>query len=173
MSNFQESKSIGKKGEDVVLAYLRSRAGIYNLEDISENPQLREWGVDLAWKDSLEKHVLAEIKTDTWMYRTGNFFLEITSNTKKDTPGWVFSSIAARLLYLSWGDAVLYDLNMSDTLDFVGYHGKKYRKIRAETKSKFDDKILYQAEGILVPKTHLLGWVNDHQIIDVREFYSK
>lgn len=171
--DFHEQVSIGEQGQKVVESYLNSLPNVLKVVDVSDIPKFQAAGIDVIWKekqDSLEKRVRGEVKTDTWISRTGNFFLETTSNVERDTLGWVFGSLADRLLYLSWGDAVLYDLEMGSVLDFVGYHGHDYKTQRSSTKGDAGQTI-YHTEGILVPKTYLLNWDRNHKIIDVSEFY--
>lgn len=150
---------VGDFGQAVAAAYVGGRPGVYGVEDVSQNPRFIRRGIDLVWRVAqrwpfCDLVVYCEVKTDLKMYRTGNFFIETQSNTARGTLGWLSCSEADRLLYLSFGEKKLYDLDLPEVRRFLS--GRRYPVARSST-GGVHGGVLYHTKGIVVPRADLLA----------------
>ncbi len=178
---FYDRNSLGSKGQAVVERYLHSLDCTLSIEDVSNNQDYWGKGIDFLWEthsghSELEMIINCEVKTDTWMARTGNFFIETVSNSNTNSSGWIHYSEAAALFYLSWDEKLLYDLNMQDLRKYLfGGDGKLgasgfYREKSTSTYGA-NREILFETKGLLVPRADIIKSLDDVREIDVSMFY--
>lgn len=167
--DFTLDRIVGDFGQAVAAAYVSGRTGVYGVEDVSRDSRFIQRGIDLVWRVAqrwpfCDIVVYGEVKTDLKMYRTGNFFIETQSNTARGTPGWLTCSEADRLLYLSFGDKKLYDLDLPAVRRFLS--GRRYPTARSST-GGVHGTVLYHTKGIVVPRDDLLASPVNGREVDV------
>ena len=96
---------VGKNGEKVVIDWLQSRPNVLGVTDFRDVRQIQEADVDVGVRLYTGQICLAEIKTDTYLGKSGNILnevLRINHYANHDFAGylgWTFRSPAKWLLY--------------------------------------------------------------------------
>jgi hypothetical protein len=112
--------AVGKKGEEVVMAWLASRPYVIGVDDLRQLRVMREADVDCSFSLSDGRVALAEIKTDQHLGKSGNILFEIlrvnhTAPTDRaGVLGWSLRSPATWLLYYAPAVAMIYQLRFAD-----------------------------------------------------------
>ena len=86
---FQQSMSIGKRGEAIAKEYLKNNG--WNFIDVSNNKDFQKKDIDFVVEKN-EKSFTIDVKTDN--FSTGNFFIETKKNEGKNSLGCIFSTEA-------------------------------------------------------------------------------
>lgn len=134
--SFSGQKDVGAIGVSILVNFFRKRG--WRVEDVEDDKDWRRRDVDL-----LVNGKSTEVKTDT--HKTGNLFLEITSDGK---PGCVFQSRAEVWCYLFPLQNKLYLIELPKLQLWLFQNAKDYRTKRV--KSTQSGRVWY-AEGIAVP----------------------
>lgn len=98
-------KAIGKLAEEIVLAFLKARPDIIDVEDFRELRVMMDADVDCAIYTRSGRVALAEIKSDKYLGVSGNVIFEIlrVNHTcipeRAGTLGWSLRSPATYFLY--------------------------------------------------------------------------
>jgi hypothetical protein len=170
--SFEESLNFGLLGENIVRTYLSNLSKVRYVVDVSNETLFQPGGIDFLLQCDGDKVTPVEVKTDRRFAQTRNLFLETVSNEEKQSEGWFIYSKAERLLYLSYVDHTLLDLNMPETREFVLDNKSRFRDVQASTRGNSGD-VLYHTRGLLVPETEIYTNCRDWFKIDVKNFYPK
>lgn len=90
----------GRAGEEIVLRWFATRPGVQAVEDLRADPAARRDDVDCRVVLAAGRRLLVEIKTDSYIGRTGNLVFEMTRINHTApvehlvTPGWSVRSTA-------------------------------------------------------------------------------
>jgi len=142
---FSESLKEGKRGEEIAFKLLRKRYLL--VDDVRDDPVFQKKDVDFV-VDGLG----VDVKFDSLMCRTGNFFFEEWSNVEKETKGCFLGSEAD---FWCYGDGVVWWwFNLFEVRCFV-----------LSNKDVFDSRVLlnkgvgfeFSSRGWLVPLGVLVG----------------
>ena len=113
-----------KPGESEVKEYLRA-AG-YIVEDVSDNPQYWDKDIDLiVTNPSTNKRVSIEVKYDTRIYRTKNFFIEVANIRSKEGKGWFHFCEADYIYYLDAQNMYVYIFKFTELEDYINEYGAR------------------------------------------------
>ncbi len=121
----------GRSGEEVILEWLKGNPFIKEIMDMREFKFSRRMDVDCGIETLDGSFVLAEIKTDYNLGKTGNFLFEIfriNHYVKADRVfylGWVFRSPAKYLFYYSPNENVVYCFTFGDIRETIGKYVAK------------------------------------------------
>lgn len=145
---FQESSEAEDAGMPLLVHYFES----IGLKVIPANIKQQLSGIDFTVIRSNKQATTAEAKFDQVANRTGNFFIEIISNTNTGKLGWAITSKADDLYYCVWvKDKQSWDVhrfNMAIVQIMVPSWEVKYRTaITCPTLNAG-----YYSKGILVPE---------------------
>lgn len=93
---FTEQLDVGKRGERFIDSLF---APTQHIQPVDLSLELIA-GIDRIWKSKADGRVVGvEYKTDTTATRTGNMFIETTSNDENGKTGWVYSSLSQVIVY--------------------------------------------------------------------------
>lgn len=120
--SFAKQAAVGRRGEEVVIAWLRERG--YEVEDVSASPLWRQRDVDV-----IVGARMAEIKTDT--HSPDNLFVELTDD---DKPGYLYKSRADDLLYYFPHAGKLFWLPVASLAWWVHEHANDLRRIEVRSR---------------------------------------
>lgn len=95
--DFEAQKIVGKEGELFLDQWL---SPCYKLLNVSNDVKYQKSGIDRVVSRLNGSIITIEYKLDIAAKRTGNIFFETTSNDKKMTPGWGWSSQADYWIFL-------------------------------------------------------------------------
>lgn len=110
----------GRKGEEVVMSWLKSRAEVIGIEDLTRLRQMREADVDCSLSLYDGTVALAEIKSDRHLGKSGKVLFEIARvnhtsiHEKAATLGWSARSPAQWLLFYAPSVDRIYRWRMDD-----------------------------------------------------------
>lgn len=97
--------AIGKQGEDIVINWLKSNPQILGVTDFRDIREIHEADVDVGVRLYTGQVCLAEIKTDTYLGKTGNILVEVlrinhfSDHKYAGYLGWSLRSPAEFLLF--------------------------------------------------------------------------
>lgn len=143
---FKRQLEIGKKGEEAVIRYLNSKEETVTVVDLSEYPEFQAFGIDAQWiyensRNGIMYSVFFDVKTDLWIHKTDNIFVEtVSTDTKR---GCVLTTKAEEFMYLDPILGKLYRVPIAPLRDW--YH--KYGKRKEIKEIKNPD---YTSEGVLI-----------------------
>lgn len=111
--SFETANSIGKKGECAINIFLTSQG--MAVEDVSKKKEYQKKDIDFLVKTS-DYEFSVDIKTDTKAFITGNFAVELISNTNKDfyKEGYLKTSEATYFCFFTPQDQVAYFVKVSE-----------------------------------------------------------
>ena len=98
---------VGKKAEEIVLAFLKSRPDVLGVNDFRELRAVQEADIDFAIKTADGRVTLAEVKSDRHMGITGNVLYEVLRMNHTCIPekscvlGWSARTPAQYIFYYS------------------------------------------------------------------------
>lgn len=147
--NFKESLSIGEKAEERLRIWLVKRYGI-STEPATKEQQLG--GIDFEMRDGFGDWMgFGEVKFDVAAKKTGNVFIETTSNTTTGKDGWVFTSNSDCLFYIVDGVGI-YQTTCKELIKLLDVvTAGNYKTGRAHNKG-------YDSVGVLVPLNVFERW---------------
>jgi len=111
-SSFDERKWEEKKNYQVILDFFNNSN--FEVIDVSENSKYFNADIDLFVIKDNEK-IAIEVKIDTWIWITNNFFLEIISNEEKTTKGCFLKSKADIRIYFDAKNNIMYMFPLNHT----------------------------------------------------------
>ena len=124
-------------GEYEVKKYLRGRG--FQVEDVSDNPVYWAKDIDLiATNPSTGRSAAIEIKLDSRIDDTGNFFIEFENPRSENSKGWLHFSEADFLYYIDESSFLTYIIKFDELRRFIATH-----KRDLAIKSTFDGSIGY------------------------------
>ena len=172
---FIDKNKLGTQGQLVVMGYLNSLNLTIKTVDVSLEKEYQPKGVDFLWeiknkKSDLETIIQCESKTDNIMQNTNNFFIETESNSDTHSLGWIYSSEATYIFYLSWQERRLYPLEMEKLTTFLFQKNRIQQYQKKTTSTSRKGKVWYETSGVLVPRQDILNILKCKQI-DVQKFY--
>ena len=94
---FEHQEAIGKSGEVILDAWLKS---YYKILDVSDIRKYQRAGIDRILMRPDGTTVSVEYKFDLVSYKTGNLFFETVSVDNRNVPGWGWSSQATYWIFL-------------------------------------------------------------------------
>ena len=95
--NFDDSIKVGRMGEMIMEAHLKTLPNVAAVEDVTEIPYYQKRDIDYRVTLKNGQKVTVEVKTDT--YQSGNFFFETQSNSNSKTKGCMYKTEADFILY--------------------------------------------------------------------------
>ena len=121
MNNFNYCLSIGEKTQEVIKQHLAARG--HEIEDVSLNTEYQKKDIDFIVRKG-NKFCTLEVKSDTKMHQTGNFFFELSFERKTgERPGW-FQYCEAQFVCFYDGIAGRgYILDFNKTKKYLDNHG--------------------------------------------------
>ena len=111
---------LGRRGEEIVISWLRAHSHILKVEDVREFRFTREIDVDCIVYLDDGRVALAEIKTDSHLGRSGNVLFEVlrlnhtAPSDHAGTLGWSLRSPAKWLLFYAPAVAKIYRVRFED-----------------------------------------------------------
>ena len=127
-----------RQGEQLIIDFLESGGAL--VTDVSNEPSFWALDIDLiAQKDNSIATI--EVKTDSRIAQTRNFFLEIENPRSKGGAGWFEFTKADLLYYLDSQNLVVYVFQMDQLKKFVKRNRRNLR-----TAAVYDG-----AAGLLLP----------------------
>ena len=124
-------------GEYEVKKFLRGRG--FQVEDVSDNPQYWAKDIDLiATNPSTGRSAAIEIKLDSRIDDTGNFFIEFENPRSENSKGWLHFCEADFLYYIDSHTYITYIIKIDELRHFIAIH-----KRDLAIKSTFDGSIGY------------------------------
>jgi hypothetical protein len=138
--DFKDQKCAGDRGE-AVLDHFFSR--VYAIEPATDDQQRR--GIDRWFTNRKTGHrFTVEYKSDALAGRTGNAFVETTSDKARQKPGWAYSSAAEYLVYYVLEPEAIYILRLADLRRKLWDWERQYPHKEVKNTS-------WTTEGLLVP----------------------
>lgn len=98
--SMQAVQHAANRAVELVRSFLVHEVPGSQVHDVQEDPRFQHRGVDLLWERPGEEVLGVEVKGDRQGGRRGTYFLELISNTEKDTPGCFLYSRADLLAYV-------------------------------------------------------------------------
>ena len=124
-------------GEYEVKKYLRGRG--FQVEDVSDNPVYWAKDIDLiATNPSTGRSAAIEIKLDSRIDDTGNFFIEFENPRSTNSKGWFNFCEADFIYYIDESSFLTYIIKFDELRRFIAIH-----KRDLAIKSTFDGSIGY------------------------------
>ena len=147
-----EASAVEEEALATLVAYLASRPGTLEVQDVRDDSFFRAADVDLLWTwrgASGQDHTTwLEVKADRW-HQTGNFFFETVSNKARGTPGCFLYTEAEYLLYYFVTPRSAYLLPLPATRAW--FLDQQARFAERETSTPVGDGAHYVTVGRLVP----------------------
>ena len=148
------------EGTAHIEAYLRRLKTTQSLLNVEGDPRYQKEDIDLLW--GIGGVVISvEIKVDNY-FESGNYFFEVISNTKKDTPG-CFMYSSADLLFYYFLNHELHVMDLKKVRKWFMEHRSEFR-IASTSTSVNGNK--YYTKGCLVPRYRLL----EEGLVTVKRF---
>jgi len=150
--DFDSSAEIGKCGEECFTFLMLARGDVSKIDDVRDIPEFRLEDIDFIvhYKDGrVESH---SVKIDWKTYETGNIFLEWVSVFRSWRHGWVRTTAADKVSYITPQDGVMYVMcaswlkNYAKRLDRMPEIKKVVQKARTKRGNR-----PYSSIGFLVP----------------------
>lgn len=117
----------GQYGELLIQKLLKQRG--FLVTDVSKNPQYWEKDIDLiATNPKTGAAAAIEVKTDSVISRTGNFFIEIENPRSKGRKGWYYFCQADLIYYLDQINSILYIFKFSDLKQYIQQNHLRIRE---------------------------------------------
>lgn len=114
--SFMSQMEKAKRGERLVENYLNEKG--WTVTDVSDNKEYQVIGVDfLTEKDGESRQI--EVKLDTVINRTGNFFIEIVGYQEQGKPGWFETSEADYIFYIDAATDIAYVFKVEDMREYL------------------------------------------------------
>lgn len=141
--------SKGKPGEMAVEKWLKNR--FMDVQNTSNNPDWYEKAVDYICWDILSDYVYLDVKNDTKIQQTGNFFVELYTDIDLGTKGWYPKMLSANLpkhyvFYRNANTGLTYILPVLSIKQYLAEH-----KCRIVTPPDYyNGKITKYSKGYLV-----------------------
>lgn len=149
LHDFRESLSVGEHAEKRLRMWLLKKYGIFT--EPATVAQQRS-GIDFEMRDHFCDWIgFGEVKFDVAAKKTGNVFVETTSNTTTGKDGWVFTSRSDCLFYVVDGVGIYQTTckELVKMLDVVT--AGNYKTGRARNNG-------YDSVGVLVPLKTFSEW---------------
>lgn len=148
----------GREGEMLAMRCLR--ANCFSIEDVSNNPDYWKQDIDLLATDQNGKTYKIEVKWDSNIFYSNNFYFEIYANTKTKEQGWACYTQADVIFY---GDVIRKLFYVFSVRDMKHQMQIEYPKIIKEAQD-----IYKVSAGLVIDKDEFLEKY-PHQIIDIEE----
>lgn len=157
MNSFEFCKQIGLEKQKAVKSYLEKRG--HKVNDVSENKEYQDKDIDFLLTSPTGQTCSLEIKSDSKIDKTGNFFFEVSFNRKTGTyPGWYQKCKADYICFVNNNKG--YILNFSATKKAIAEGLGESRKWYNYTDECYGNAILVntkeaQAAGLIVKEMDL------------------
>ena len=160
--------AIGKQGEKIVMEWLKSRPNVLGVTDFRDIREVHEADIDVGVRLYTGQICLAEIKTDTYLGKSGNILnevLRINHYSKSQYAGylgWTLRSPAQWLLYYAPNSRppTIYKAAFSDIRlvlqRFTKDNDVPFQTIRTDT-----GKTTY---NVLIPESEYTGVFTCHKV---------
>ena len=154
--SFAKQNTTAKKGEDIVLEYLKKEHK--NVLDVRNDKTYRKKDIDFVIDvKSLLKYTI-ELKSDDKISSTGNFFFETISNSVRSTLGCFMMSQADFFYYYDTKGDKLYIFDLQRLRNWFIKNMDKFSRVVTSTKDA-TGKYLYKSYGRIVSKDLVLKYV--------------
>jgi hypothetical protein len=126
--------AVGKRAEDIILAWLEAHPDVIGVEDLRPLRVMRDADVDCSIRLMDGTVTLAEIKSDAHLGRSGNMLFEVLRinhtcvTDRSATLGWSARSPAIWLLYYAPHTNQIYRIRMSEFREAMQEYTKANRK---------------------------------------------
>lgn len=163
---FNEKNDYSKKGIAVVVDYLKSLGRTVKVNNVEDNKEFQQKDVDLIWiyKSGLEE-IISHVEVKTDRYKTGNFWLETTSNEELQTTGCFLKSKADLFFYYFSEWDRLYIIPMKQAQSWLMTNINRFRESKTTTKDE-NEKYQHTTVGRIVPIDIMRREVKDIKVID-------
>ena len=152
MTSFEESKAYGLQGEADINDWLRTRPGIINIENVSDNKVYQDMDIDLFVDLENGREIAIEVKTDK-RYDTGNFFLEIISNDYYGTAGCITKTKSDYVFYYYPDPGIVFVLPTPALQQWIRDKQHLYVPKKTRLPGNFDK---YHSIGLCVPRDTIM-----------------
>lgn len=125
MKNFYESLQEGKVGEKMVEQYLLSTG--WSVEDTSKDKEYQDKDIDFIVKKG-RMEIPIEVKYDSVINYTENFFIEVISCVRIDSLGWFHKTHAEYIWYIDKEEDIAYVFKTKDMEDYIENNFTQRRK---------------------------------------------
>lgn len=153
INDIKDSFAKGKNAEEIVAAWI-VKQGWGAVKDVRKDKEYQAKDIDYIVSDE-ESDTPIDVKSDKY-YETNNYFIETMSNIELNKIGWGYSSLADFIfIYYPDGDE-LHVINMFALRPWLIRNAGKCKEKTNATKSKWNNKVLYHSQGILVNRQKLM-----------------
>lgn len=100
---FEESSKVGDVGLMAVINWLQQKEETIEVRSVVADPQWQALDIDLLWTafvGGVQKVCTLEVKSDRYLRKSTNYFIETESNSQKGTDGCMIYSQATYLIYI-------------------------------------------------------------------------
>ncbi|NQU79454.1 hypothetical protein HQ545_06830 [Candidatus Woesearchaeota archaeon] len=164
--DFCDGKQVGNHTKKKVIDYLSGLEKTMSVHDVSDDPNYQQGGASLIWqhkvsreKGGIERLVLnrslIEVKWDVSMGESGNFLFETWSNYEQGKKGWLYTSEAKFLAYVSVKEDILYMMQFNGLRDWIEDNKNMFLEFTSPTGESNGD-VIYRMKGVLVPRVNIL-----------------
>lgn len=161
--NFNESLLRGQNGEATV-AYTLMRMG-YRVTDVRNDSTYQDIDTDLlGQRDNIK--TTFEIKTDSYMAKTGNIYFETVSNEEMAVPGCMLKTKADVLLYYPEGLDYMLWIDMPTYREYVMSRQETYRDHSVQNRRRNGNGVSTSL-GLIVPASEIeaFDWCHREPLI--------
>jgi hypothetical protein len=127
----------------------------YRVVNVEDEPIFKEGDVDLLLVDIKDIENLTihrvEVKGDR-QEETGNYFIEIISNSNKNTKGCMLYTKSDYIFYYFSNINQLHIINTKELQNWLNTNINKFKEVATSTSSNNKDRIFYKTYGRLIPK---------------------
>lgn len=162
---FKDMLDIGYQGFEEVQDMLNRMNITVGIDDLQEDKYYQEKDIDFLWKyinNGLQQKY-CELKTDTIAHKTGNIFIELVSNTRKNTKGNFLYTQCDLFMYYLINSKKLFIFDMNKLKTYVGKNINNFAI--KKTQSNITENMSYNTLGITIPIRILTNELKNNMII--------
>lgn len=131
--SFQSSNDFGKEAEQQVEKHYIDRG--FTTKDVSDLPEYQSKDIDLVVTDK-DYSFTVEVKRDSNINITGNFFIEIYTNVETEKVGWFTKCKADFLYYIDSKSNMAYVFKPDELRRVVKNHTTRFTRKKVKDYSK-------------------------------------
>jgi hypothetical protein len=163
-----EGLEVTNRAMRVVQRHLETLVKSGKVVPVDEDPSWQGRGVDILWyREDHSEATAVEVKGDRW-HRTGNFFLETSSNVERNTPG-CFVSTDSDIFAYYFVDA--HELHLLPTKVLQKWFSEHIDQFPERlTGTRIHGRIAYHTAGRLVPRQLVRAAFPDYPIVMISDF---
>ena len=132
------------KGEQLVKQFLNKEG--YFVIDVSKDQHYWSQDIDfIAIKG--DNAIKVEVKYDSWIHRTNNFFIELMADVDSNKCGWIDYCKADYLFYVDAIDNICYIITLDDIRDYLA---KYPYKVKYCVDRDYFGEVIKRSQGALI-----------------------